>query len=748
MPHSTDPLFTTRERLQERRIKKQQEERKEEQERRQWRQRRMGDGVTMPRHLFVNKRQREHPQDTTFRLKVLRARPPVAAPLPPLPMMITTTTPKKFSVALEWQLNPGPTKEAFLAHQPIRIPKPEQISGAAFMATRHAGLLGTIKKKECFIFFVLKQKNLEPKHIRGGGLLDGMRMGKCQTVGMYILDHLQRRVAKGDEARFNGHPFLIIAPKDARQGWSKEFQEGIGPGVLQIQSFDTDDAGIQNLTMGQQARLLDMLREETDVIIVTYSLLALTQENHFLAHFLTLQTYTALICDEAHHIHNRRTLGYSKIIRLRADAKWFVSGTPFQNTMASVSSALRIMGVPRRELPPALDNKKKKSTTKEEEDEDTSAHEELLALGRALTVRRLRVIPNPIHIQEVAWATRQEQVLYRHTHHVLMKNMAMPDLPDLEAQEQEEEEEDGSGQPGRGHAALCMIHHLRRLCLSPYLCQNLFVSGRVSLPENLSFFPWSLDTMLTSKPSSWPLQEQAKRVLMIDLLDQALGLPLDPTLSNLRFIHAKEIQRLQEYMIHPVSAKEQWVCRDLLSGHTDRCQEKVVLFSHWRGPLERLASLIQWRQQRGLPGARGCAYVHGDLSVAQRETERARFNNDPQCGILLAMIDVNSEGLDLTVANHVVLYDPWWNPGTEFQAVSRIEGDRQQRPIYRYRLILKGAMDMTVDSWMAAIADKKIRLDKEAFPPTLVKDDEDNDDKMEEETSLLPLYWTQNKNVG
>lgn len=44
-------------------------------------------------------------------------------------------------------------------------------------------------------------------------------------------------------------------------------------------------------------------------------------------------------------------------------------------------------------------------------------------------------------------------------------------------------------------------------------------------------------------------------------------------------------------------------------------------------------------------------------------------------------------GLNLTVANHVILVDPWWNPAIEDQAIERVHRIGQKKQVYVTRLI-------------------------------------------------------------
>ena len=60
-------------------------------------------------------------------------------------------------------------------------------------------------------------------------------------------------------------------------------------------------------------------------------------------------------------------------------------------------------------------------------------------------------------------------------------------------------------------------------------------------------------------------------------------------------------------------------------------------------------------------------------------------------------------GLNLTAASYVVLFDPWWNPAVEAQAVDRAHRIGQTRRVFAYRLIARD----TVEEKILALQDRK-----------------------------------------
>ena len=63
--------------------------------------------------------------------------------------------------------------------------------------------------------------------------------------------------------------------------------------------------------------------------------------------------------------------------------------------------------------------------------------------------------------------------------------------------------------------------------------------------------------------------------------------------------------------------------------------------------------------------------LHGGTSVRERTAMVERFNGDEYIPYMVLTIKAGGTGLNLTAANHVVLFDRWWNPAVENQAMDR-----------------------------------------------------------------------------
>ena len=98
------------------------------------------------------------------------------------------------------------------------------------------------------------------------------------------------------------------------------------------------------------------------------------------------------------------------------------------------------------------------------------------------------------------------------------------------------------------------------------------------------------------------------------------------------------------------------------------------------------------------------------------------FQNDPNPGVFLLSLRAAGTGLNLTNASYVVLYDPWWNPAVEAQAIDRSHRIGQTQTVNAYRLIAPGTVEEKIwelqQSKAKTIADV---LGEEGFARSLTK---------------------------
>jgi hypothetical protein len=106
-------------------------------------------------------------------------------------------------------------------------------------------------------------------------------------------------------------------------------------------------------------------------------------------------------------------------------------------------------------------------------------------------------------------------------------------------------------------------------------------------------------------------------------------------------------------------------------------------------------------------GESGIDYVKLTGETTDRATPVRRFQAG-EVPVFLISLKAGGTGLNLTAADTVILYDPWWNPAAEAQAIDRAHRIGQDKPVFAYRLIALGTVEEKMQELQArkrALAD-------------------------------------------
>ena len=71
----------------------------------------------------------------------------------------------------------------------------------------------------------------------------------------------------------------------------------------------------------------------------------------------------------------------------------------------------------------------------------------------------------------------------------------------------------------------------------------------------------------------------------------------------------------------------------------------------------------------------------------------AAFRDDPEVALFLISLKAGGVALNLTMANHIYLMDPWWNPAAEMQAIDRTHRLGQTKSVRATRFIVDGTIE-------------------------------------------------------
>lgn len=111
---------------------------------------------------------------------------------------------------------------------------------------------------------------------------------------------------------------------------------------------------------------------------------------------------------------------------------------------------------------------------------------------------------------------------------------------------------------------------------------------------------------------------------------------------------------------------------------------KVLVFSQF---VQMLHIIRNWLHMVEIP------FCYLDGTSKDRFEQVDRFNNSPEIPIFLISLKAGGTGLNLTSADYVIHYDPWWNPAVEDQATDRTHRIGQTRQVFSYKMICENTVE-------------------------------------------------------
>jgi superfamily II DNA or RNA helicase len=116
-------------------------------------------------------------------------------------------------------------------------------------------------------------------------------------------------------------------------------------------------------------------------------------------------------------------------------------------------------------------------------------------------------------------------------------------------------------------------------------------------------------------------------------------------------------------------------------------RHRILVFSQFTSMLGILRRELE---------ARGMNYCYLDGATKNRQEMVKTFNTDRSIPIFLISLKAGGSGLNLTGADMVIHYDPWWNPAVEDQATDRAHRIGQKNTVYSVKLITKNTVEEKV----------------------------------------------------
>lgn len=173
--------------------------------------------------------------------------------------------------------------------------------------------------------------------------------------------------------------------------------------------------------------------------------------------------------------------------------------------------------------------------------------------------------------------------------------------------------------------------------------------------------------------------------------------------SKIQFLEA--LLRLRQIACHPALVNDKY-------SETPSIKQKVLLDKLIEVSSEGHKSLVfsQYTSmlkhiKEGLKDS-GLTFEYLDGSSRDREGIIDRFQNNRDINVFLISLKAGGVGLNLTSAEYCFIFDPWWNPAVESQAIDRIYRIGQKNKVFAYKLIAKD----TIEEKIALLQSQKKQL--------------------------------------
>ena len=216
---------------------------------------------------------------------------------------------------------------------------------------------------------------------------------------------------------------------------------------------------------------------------------------------------------------------------------------------------------------------------------------------------------------------------------------------------------------------------LRRI--RPFLTRRLKQEVLEELPDKME---------ITMKAQMTPEQERIYRAALERLRPKISELLEEKGVDRSRMEVLSAITELREICCHPSLVMNEYRGG---SGKEDLLLEilpemigggrRILLFSQFTRMLKMLRTRLE---ESGF----STLYLDGDTPADERLELAERFNGG-EAQIFLISLRAGGYGLNLTGADLVIHYDPWWNPATEDQATDRAHRIGQQKKVQVIRLV-------------------------------------------------------------
>ncbi|XP_017081990.2 LOW QUALITY PROTEIN: transcription termination factor 2 [Drosophila eugracilis] len=550
---------------------------------------------------------------------------------------------------------------------------------------------------------------------------------------------------------------LVVCPMSVMCQWAQEVVSKVaanGIKVLTYHGANRRDIGLQTF-------------RSYDLVITSYNLVVSELKRFGIASLLFAVHWNRVILDEAHIIRNVKTSCCYSICQLRARCHWALTGTPVQNLAFDVFALLRFLEVP---------NFQDLQQWKRYLNEGMPGHRRLKFIIKPLMLRRTKqqlqesgdmpALP-PIKIELICvQLSKQEMSVYQilsaisqriFLQFLLQREKGNSDLNyySLERTPQFINEKIldpkymeiynrflsslgyHPGEKIHGIVILVLLLRLRQFCCHPGLMIGMLCGAMTAEDiHNVRMDATGVEGQLKLDVLN-ELDKYGKPADENDLTDEENNFPTKIKLENIK--HETDLSEIKEEkmpwdmgdeetlssssesldstiavkLLNPQNPIFDFACPsaklklviDKLEELLSSTNDKIIVTSQWLNYLAIIRNRLQDQSWEVLD-------FTGSMSAKDRESVLREFNENNDKRVLLLSLTAGGVGLNLNVANHMLMVDLHWNPQLERQAQDRIYRYGQKKPTFIYRYMCQD----TVEQRIKALQDYKLEIAKVVLP--------------------------------
>lgn len=506
-------------------------------------------------------------------------------------------------------------------------------------------------------------------------LADEMGLGKtCQVIS--FLAHLKEIGEQG--------PHLIVVPASTLENWLREFQR-FCPSLKVEPYYGSQD---------ERAEIRDTLMEsgaQYDVMVTTYNLACGGKQD---LGFLRSCHFNVCVYDEGHMLKNSQSERYAKLIRLRANFRLLLTGTPLQNNLQELVSLLSFM------MPQLFEDKRDDLAIifKHKAKATDSGDQKSLLLSDQ-RIQKAKTMMTPFVLRR-----RKAQVL-KHmpgkTHEVVYCEMT-DTQKELYQQEYAESQKlveannssaSGTSTPGTSTRESSVVPkgsnkfknslmQLRKAAIHPMLFRRFYDEDKLKVMAK--------DIMKEERYATaneeyiYEDMEVMNDLELTRLCENFSGTIGKEQVPDTMWFDSGKVKKLQELL--PVMKDD---------------GDRVLIFSQFTQILDILERVLD---------RLSITYIRldGQTPVDMRQDMIDKYHNEEDITVFLLSTKAGGFGINLACANTVIIFDLSFNPHDDKQAEDRAHRVGQTREVKVIRMIAVG----TIEENILELANTKLALDK------------------------------------